>query len=86
MAIYDKMALAEIGKRASDLFLKHEVPLVDAIVKVASKLPDFTDEHVKRVIENANLVTFEEMFKSSDSKHITFDLAEFSDVKEKMQT
>lgn len=86
MAIYDKMALAEIGKRASDLFLKHEVPLVDAIVKVASKLPDFTDEHVKRVIENANLVTFEEMFKSSDSKHITFDLAEFNDVKEKMQT
>lgn len=85
MAIYDKAALAELGKRASDLFLKHEVPLPDAIVKVASKLPNFTDEHVKRVVENANLITFEEMFKTSESKHITFDLAEFNDVKQKMQ-
>jgi hypothetical protein len=85
MAIYDKMALAEIGKRASDLFLKHELPLTEAIVKVASKLPNFTDEHLKRVIENANLVTFEEMFKAAESKHITFDLAEFSEVKQKMQ-
>lgn len=85
MAIYDKASLAELGKRASDLFLKHDMPLADAIVKVASKLPDFTDEHVKRVVENANLVTFEEMFKAADSKHITFDLAEFSDVRDKMQ-
>lgn len=74
--MYTKDSLARLGKEASDLFIKHSMPLNDAVVKVASAHSDLTKEHVQRIIENANLVTFEEMFRDGPSKHVTFDLAE----------
>jgi hypothetical protein len=74
--MYTKESLAQLGKDASDLYLRHGVPLTDAIVKIASGKGDLSKDHVQRIIENANLVTFEEMFKTGPSKHVTFDLAE----------
>jgi hypothetical protein len=74
--MYTKQDLSSLGKEASTMFLEHGVPLNDAIVKIASKRPDMTKEHVQRVIENANLITFEDMFKGASSKHISFDLAD----------
>ncbi len=72
----DKQALAHLGKQASDMYLNDGVPLTDAVVKVASRHPSITQDHVQRVVENANLVTFEELFKNGPSKHVVFDLAE----------
>ena len=58
------------------MYLNDGVPLTDAVVKVASRHPSITQDHVQRVVENANLVTFEELFKNGPSKHVVFDLAE----------
>lgn len=74
--MYTKQTLASLGKQASNMFIEQGVPLNDAIIKIASTRPDMTKEHVQRVIENANLITFEDMFKSSSDKHVTFSLAE----------
>jgi len=74
--MYTKQDLSALGKEASTMLLEHGVPLNDAIIKIASKRPDMTKEHVQRVIENANLITFEDMFKGASNKHITFDLAD----------
>jgi len=82
--MYTKETLAQLGKDASDLYLRHGVPLADAIVKVASGRGDLGKEHVQRIIENANLVTFEELFKTGPSKHVTFDLADPADVHSRM--
>lgn len=73
---YDKQQLAHLGKRAADLHLKHEMPLGDAVVKIVQDTPSLTEHHVTRVLENANLITFEEKFKGSDDKHVAFDLAD----------
>ena len=73
---YSRQELASLGKRASDLHRQQGMPLNDAIVKVANTTKGLSPEHVTRITENANLITFEEMFKESDSKHVVFDLAD----------
>lgn len=82
--MYTKDSLAHLGKEASTLYIKHNMPLSDAVVKVASAHGDLTKEHVQRIIENANLVTFEELFRDGPSKHVTFDLADPEVVHAKM--
>lgn len=82
--MYTKESLAALGKDASDLYLRHNMPLTEAIVKVASARKDLTREHVQRIVENANLVTFEELFKTGPSKHVTFDLADPEEVHMRM--
>ena len=74
--MYSKQDLNLLGKEASNMLLQHGIPLNEAIIKIASKRPDMKKEHVQRVIENANLITFEDMFKGASNKHITFDLAD----------
>lgn len=74
--MYTKQDLASLGKQASNMFIEQGVSLNDAIIKLASSRPNMSKEHVQRVIENANLITFEDMFKGASSKHITFPLAE----------
>jgi hypothetical protein len=73
---YTRQELASLGKRASDLHRRQGMQLDDAVVKVASTERGLTSEHVTRITENANLITFEEMFKEADSKHVVFDLAD----------
>ena len=72
----DKQDLAQLGKRAADMHLKNGVSLNDAVVKVAQATPNLTEHHVTRILENANLITFEEMFKGAEDKHVVFDLAD----------
>jgi hypothetical protein len=80
--MYDKEQLAQYGKRASDLFVKHAMPLNEAVYEVTKDLNGFTDEHLKRVVENTNLITFEELFKNGPSKHVVFDLADYDSIKD----
>tara|TARA_B100000214_G_C23972174_1_gene630758 strand:+ start:1655 stop:2416 length:762 start_codon:yes stop_codon:yes gene_type:complete len=79
--MYTKQDLASLGKQASDSYIQHGIPLTESIVKLASSRPDLTKEHVQRVVENANLLTFEELFKSSSDKHVTFDLADPDEIR-----
>ncbi|MEC8306237.1 MAG: hypothetical protein VXZ72_00045 [Chlamydiota bacterium] len=81
---YSRQELAALGKRASDLHRQQGVDLSDAVVKVASTEPSLTKEHISRITENANLITFEEKFKDSESKHIVFDLADPTKIAEKL--
>lgn len=74
--MYTKQDLSLLGKEASTMLIEHGIPLNEAIIKIASRRPDLKKEHVQRVIENANLITFEDMFKGASNKHITFDLAD----------
>jgi hypothetical protein len=73
---YDKQDLAQLGKRASNLHINHGMPLGDAVVKVAQDTSGLSEHHITRVLENANLITFEEKFKGGDEKHVVFDLAD----------
>jgi hypothetical protein len=73
---YDKQELAQLGKRAADLHIQHDMPLSDAVVKTVQDTPNLTEHHVTRILENANLITFEERFKGGDDKHVVFDLAD----------
>lgn len=84
--MYTKESLARLGKQASDMYLKDDIPLSDAIVKIASSRPDMSKEHVQRVVENANLTTFEELFKSSSDKHVVFDLADPQEVHQNLSS
>lgn len=77
---YSRQELAALGKRASDLHRIQGVDLTQAVVKVASTERGLTDEHLTRITENANLITFEEKFKSGDTKHVVFDLADPAEV------
>jgi hypothetical protein len=81
-SMYDKEQLAQYGKKASDLFIKHAMPLSGAVREVTKGLDGFTDHHLKRVVENANLITFEELFKNGPTKHVEFELASFEDAKD----
>jgi hypothetical protein len=74
--MYSRQELAELGKRASDLYRHQGVPLTDAVTQVVRTTPNLTEHHVTRIIENANLITFEEEFKSSEEKHVNFELAD----------
>ena len=73
---YDKQDLAQLGKRASDLHINHDMSLNDAVVKVAQSTSGLSEHHITRVLENANLITFEEKFKGGEDKHVVFDLAD----------
>lgn len=73
---YDKQDLAQLGKRASDLHVRHGMPLGDAVVKIAQDTSGLSEHHITRILENANLITFEEKFKGGDDKHVVFDLAD----------
>lgn len=72
--------LITMGKRASRMHLDYDVPLTEAVIKIASEQPGLTKDHLQRVVENANLLTFESMFKVASDKNITFDLADPEDV------
>lgn len=76
----DPSELVLMGKRASKMYLDHNIPLTEAVIKVASESPGLSRDHVQRVIENANLLTFEDMFKVASDKNISFDLADPEEV------
>jgi hypothetical protein len=65
-----------LGTKASNLFFEKKSSLNDAIVTLASEHGEFTNEHIHRIAEFANNVTFQRMFEKNASKNIHFQVAD----------
>jgi hypothetical protein len=72
----DPELLEMLGRKASQMFQQQGVPLNDAITQIVAEHPDLGNEHIKRIVEFANTVTFQEMFQSSADKNIHFQVAD----------
>lgn len=68
--------LEMLARQASQLFQAQGIPLNDAIRQVTADHPELGNEHVKRIVEFANTVTFQQMFQNSEDKNIHFDVAD----------
>lgn len=68
--------LEMLGRKASQMFRQQGIPLNQAVAQLVSQHPELGNEHVKRVVEFANTVTFQELFQSSDDKNVHFDVAD----------
>ncbi len=68
--------LEMLGRKASEMFQKKGVPLNRAVAQLAGEHPELGNEHIKRIVEFANTVTFQEMFQASEDKNIHFDVAD----------
>ncbi len=68
--------LEMLGRKASQLFQSQGLPLNQAIAQVVADHPELGNEHVKRIVEFANTVTFQEMFQNSEDKNVHFDVAD----------
>ena len=68
--------LEMLGRQASQMFQGQGVPLNQAIAQVTANHPELGNEHIKRIVEFANTVTFQEMFQNSEDKNIHFDVAD----------
>lgn len=68
--------LEMLGRQASQLFRSQGVPLNQAISQVLANHPELGNEHVKRIVEFANTVTFQEMFQGSEDKNVHFDIGD----------
>jgi len=72
---YTKEDFSLLGKRASRLYIEKGIPLNDAVTKIASENSGMTADHVRRLIEQANISTFETFFKEGNKK-AEFDVAD----------
>ncbi len=68
--------LEMLGRQASQMFQSQGVPLNRAIQQVLANHPELGNEHIKRIVEFANTVTFQEMFQASQDKNIHFEVAD----------
>lgn len=68
--------LEMLGRQASQLFQGKGIPLNQAITQVTANHPELGNEHIKRIVEFANQVTFQEMFANSEDKNIHFEVAD----------
>jgi hypothetical protein len=68
-----------MGKRASYLYLSGGCTIPEAITKIASEQPNLTDHHIRRITEQANIATFETLFKGGN-KHAEFCVADPEEV------
>lgn len=68
--------LEMLGRKASQLFQAQGLPLNQAIAQVVADHPELGNEHIKRIVEFANTVTFQEMFQNSEDKNVHFDVAD----------
>lgn len=68
--------LEMLGRQASQMFQTKGVPLNQAVSQVLSSHPELKNEHIKRIVEFANTVTFQEMFQNSTDKNVHFDVAD----------
>lgn len=68
--------LEMLGRQASQLFQAQGIPLNDAVSQVVANHPELGNEHMQRIIEFANTVTFQEMFQNSEDKNVHFDVAD----------
>jgi hypothetical protein len=68
--------LEMLGRKASQMLQQNGVPLNQAIKELAAQHPELGNEHLKRVVEFANNVTFQEMFQNSQDKNVHFEVAD----------
>ena len=68
--------LDALANEASNLFLNQNIPLTDAVVKVANAYDNITPEQIKRVVETANRQTFLVAFEKEAQKTIDFEIAD----------
>lgn len=68
--------LEMLGHKAARDFLDKKMPLNQAVVAAVKEHPDLNNEHIKRVVEFANNVTFQEMFQANADKNIHFPVAD----------
>jgi hypothetical protein len=68
--------LEMLGRQASQLFQTQGVPLNQAVTQITATHPELGNEHIKRIIEFANTVTFQELFQNSEDKNVHFDVAD----------
>lgn len=68
--------LEMLGRQASQLFQAQGVSLNQAVSQILANHPELGNEHIKRVIEFANTVTFQEMFQASEDKNVHFEVAD----------
>lgn len=68
--------LEMLGRKASQMFQQNGVPLNQAIKELAAQHPELGNEHLKRVVEFANNVTFQEMFQNGQDKNVHFEVAD----------
>lgn len=68
--------LEMLGRKASQMFQQTGTPLNDAIRELVSQHPELGNEHVKRVVEFANTVTFQQMFQNGGDKNVHFEVAD----------
>lgn len=68
--------LEMLGRQASQMFQSQGVPLNQAVSQVLANHPELSNEHIKRIVEFANTVTFQEMFTNSADKNVHFDVAD----------
>lgn len=68
--------LEMLGRKAATQFLNEGMPLNDSIAALVEQHPELQNEHIKRVVEFANNVAFQEMFSKSEDKNVHFDIAD----------
>ncbi len=68
--------LEMLGRKASDMYQQQGMPLNQAIAQLAAEHPELGNEHIKRVVEFANTLTFQELFSKSEDKNVHFDVAD----------
>lgn len=72
--------LEMLGRKAAMKFLGEQVPLTQAVSDLVSEHPELGNEHIKRVVEFANNVAFQELFSKSEDKNVHFDVADPGEV------
>ena len=72
----DPEMLEMLGRKASQMFQQNGVPLNQAIAQLSAQHPELGNEHIKRVVEFANNVTFQEMFQGGADKNVHFEVAD----------
>ncbi len=68
--------LEMLGRKAATDFLEKKASLNEAVVKAVSQHPGLGNEHVRRVVEFANNVAFQEMFQNGTDKNVHFPVAD----------
>lgn len=68
--------LEMLGRKASELFQTQGIPLNQALSQVLANHPELGNEHIKRIVEFANTVTFQELFQNGEDKNVHFDVAD----------
>ena len=75
----DPEHLTMLGKQAAANYLNGGKPLTDS-VRFLSKEASLNEEQTKRVIEQANVSTFIQLFKDDYDKNIDFELADYGAI------